>query len=473
MITIKQSAPNSDEYFIEETGEKTHFAHKCYGTEDKYFVQKTFMCVRKEFEIYDSKNYLFTVLAQSKDQLIEHKDTDDLFLVFYNKHSNSPRYGVLNKNFDIVIPAVLEYAEIICQKFIKYSINGNYGLYDDQLNNIISPEFESVKQVENFFLTAKKGKFPNIFWDYWEDCWSSSFYKKEDGDVLMEGCQIFNNEGHLSYNETFDNIYIYFEHCLVQVGRSAVKENQSAEIGLCIVKKSENISYGILNRKGNFQIPPIYEHLDIITEPRSNGVDKPIAIKYGTNVKYDFDGLGMNDTPRYRYQGGSWGLLSLSGEIIIPAHYDEIIVCENFVKVRKSNKFGLYDISGKLILDTIYSSICILKNNKRIEFILCNLDGECILEPDDIDKHSKYLDALGSFYKIDGKQVIEGGKWGFYNLRTNKVSGLIYSGAGKFNKGKALVIIENEFFYINEDFEVVSRPFESRELAEMYFYDCK
>jgi hypothetical protein len=114
-----------------------------------------------------------------------------------------------------------------------------------------------------------------------------------------------------------------------------------------------------------------------------------------------------------------------------------------------------------------------LKNNKRIEFILCNLDGECILEPEDIDKHSKYLDALGSFYKIDGKQVIEGGKWGFYNLRTNKVSGLIYSGAGKFNKGKALVIIENEFFYINEDFEVVSRPFESRELAEMYFYDCK
>ena len=120
MITIKQSAPNSDVYFIEETGEKTHFAHKCYGTEDKYFVQKTFMCVRKEFEIYDSENYLFTVLAQSKDHLIEHKDTDDLFLVFYNKHSNSPIYGVLNKNFDIVIPAVLEYAEIICQKFIKY-----------------------------------------------------------------------------------------------------------------------------------------------------------------------------------------------------------------------------------------------------------------------------------------------------------------------------------------------------------------
>lgn len=469
MITIKQSAPNSDVYFIEETGEKTHFAYKCYGTEDKYFVQKTFMCVRKEFEIYDFKNYLFTVLAQSKDQFIEHKDTDDLFLVFYNKYSNSSRFGVLSKTFDVIIPAVLECAEIICRKFIKYSINGKYGLYDEQLNNIVSPEHDALYQVENFFITAKKGKFPNIFWDYWEDCWSS----KGGGDVPMEGCQIFNNEGHLSYNETFDNIYIYFEHCLVKVGRSAVYENQSAEIGLCIVKKSENISYGILNSKGNFQIPPIYEHLDIITEPRSNGVDKPIAIKYGTNVKYDFDGLGMDDTPRYRYKGGSWGLLSLSGEIIIPAHYDEIIVCENFVKVRKSNKFGLYDISGKLILDTIYSSICILKNNKRIEFILCNLDGECILKPEDIDKHSKYLDALGSFYKIDGKQVIEGGKWGFYNLRTNKVSGLIYSGAGKFNKGKALVIIENEFFYINEDFEVVSRPFESRELAEMYFYDCK
>lgn len=470
MITLKPWSQGSDRYILKQVGQPDVTAIKCKGAEDKFFVRGEGTNTFSDFHIYTTEDYLYTIIAHP-DEMYEEKSTPDQYFVFYNQFADIRRFGVVNRSFEIIIPPVLETAQVVCQKYIKYSINGKYGLYNEDLSELISPEYEELYQVQNFILAAKKGQFPNIFWDNWMGCWESWFHCKEDGDVPMQDCQIFNCEGKQSCEESFDNIYVEFDQHLVYP-KHAPRYEYNAEIGLCIVKKTDKIRYGIISRNGDFRVPPIYDYLEIIKYEEINGIAKPRFIKYGLDVKYDFGGLGMHNLTRYQYEGGLWGLLSLEGDVIIPAYYDGLLVYGDYVRVRKGNKFGLYDIRGRLLLDTIYSSICILKKNNEIELVRYSLDGKCLELPKDVDATNTFV-PLGSISYPGRHQMIEGGKWGYYDVKNNKQTGPIYPEIGNFKEGRALVKINDAYYYINEDFEVVSRPFEDLEMATMFFYDYK
>ena len=470
MITLKPWAPGSEVYVLQQPDQPDMTAHKCKGTEGKFFVRGEGSYTCRDFHIYNTEDYLFTIITHP-DEMDETKNISDQFFVFYNQFSDIRRFGVVNRAFEIIIPPVLETAQVVCQKYIKYSINGKYGLYNEKLLERISPEYEDLYQVQNFILAAKQGRFPNLFWDNWMDCWESRFHCKEDGEVTMQDCHIFNCEGKLSCEESFDNIYVEFDQHIVRP-KHAPQYEYNAEIGLCIVKKGDEIRYGIISRNGDFRVPPIYDHLEIIKDQEINGIAKPKLIKYGVDVQYDFGGLGMHDITRYRYDGGLWGVLSLDGDVIITAYYDGLLVYGNYIRVRKGNKFGLYDVNGRLLLDTIYSSICILKKNDEIELVRYSLDGKCLELPKDVDSTNTFV-SFGSLSYSGRRQVIEGGKWGYYDLKANKQTGPIYSEIGNFKEGRALVKINDAYYYINEDFDVVSRPFEDLEMATMFFYDYK
>lgn len=54
---------------------------------------------------------------------------------------------------------------------------------------------------------------------------------------------------------------------------------------------------------------------------------------------------------------GKYGLLNTSGEVCIPAQYDNIYISQHYISVRKDNLFGLYDRTFKLIFPCQYSRI--------------------------------------------------------------------------------------------------------------------
>lgn len=177
--------------------------------------------------------------------------------------------------------------------------------------------------------------------------------------------------------------------------------------------------YGLLNKKLEYQIQPIYSDLGCMRDGLAyaslqgdkygfvNKSGKPVISETYKKV-YDFiDGLApvTND-------GTKWGCINSKGEYVVSAIYDHIYPYSSKMAIfRKNEKYGFFNTSGKEAIMAIYE------------------DAE-------------------SFFENDLAPVCLNGKYGYINKKGDIKIATQYDGALPFSEGYAVVGMESAESYM-------------------------
>lgn len=387
---------------------------------------------RFNLPVFKNNQYLFSIIASSSYNLFIEKD---IFNVFYDERESNIRYGIINKKLEIIIPPILEYACIEFRSMIKYRLNGKYGIWNSSLASIIPPRYQKIQSIKSFF---------------------HAIISADD-----EGCReqhlVIKTNGDLAWSDSFDDFYCKF----YEIQYLPERTWYHPIMDVCVVLKNKSIRFGIISKEGDFIIPPNYDYIEIVQEWERKEDHNPKAFIFAKDVEIEssFDEIVKNhDLRGIQRKGGLYGLLSLEGEVIIPALYDAITVFGDYARVRKGDKLGLYHIDGRVLLDTVYTAINFLKINNKTTMAVFNANGFVKGDISAFDRYYSFgLKGFDKLYRpaygaIVKNAAIEGGLWGYYNLAKGIRSEAVYSEVTPFRNGKATVKVNNVYYQINEYF---------------------
>jgi hypothetical protein len=410
--------------------------------------------------VFKGSKYLFNVLSSTSYSLFDDKDE---LAVFYDSKSTSKKYGVTNKQLEIVIPAILDYAAIAFGSFVIYRLNGQCGVWDKSLNNVIPQIFNNISVQEHFFIVSEAGRFPSPFWTKWLQYFQGNSISYSNDNGSPSGCRIYKTNGDLSWNDVFDDVYCHFEHCRYQDG-----VDYDATIGLCIVSKKNKAFFGVISKDGDFIVPPKYDYLEIVQEVEEEKKHNPKVIVFANNLKIQWE-TDASGSERCVRKGGEYGIMSINGDVLIPALYDSVKVFGNYVRVRKNNKYGLYSIDGSLLLDTMYSAIAFIGIEGKTAMAVYTVDGKVEAPVSYLDE--SYAFGLKDFYSSkpardyisfhEEEIAVSDGKWGYINCETKKRGEALFTEVHPFDNGKAIVKYNDSYYLIDVNLKFISGPQES------------
>ena len=285
-------------------------------------------------------------------------------------------------------------------------------------------------------------------------------------------------------------------------------------------KAQLNGKWGILNRNGDEIISCIYDEEIVFMNGMAfvslNG-KKGVIDKKGIDVIpccYSYLKPFHNSSKLLKAaQSGVFGIIDISGSVIIPIIYDEIGELYNdYVVVKQHGYYGLISLRGELIIPCDYDGIdkyyhdinhleinsqndvfSVLKN-KKWKYILA-ARGKCnYIQYDwisDIFFSFNYIVKLGKKYGIVNRQgeiIIPAdyyrieGYFGFFILDSGKRKGLCDTNGNELLpvscsniqiiSGKSAIIIKDEKFYLFF-FEKYKAPVEYEEISRLYSNFCK
>ena len=183
----------------------------------------------------------------------------------------------------------------------------------------------------------------------------------------------------------------------------------------------ENGKYGVKNQNNETIIQIEYEKIIIPNEHRDvffcyNGVQKEILNKSNTEIFDEYDNvdvISLNNISEDAYEKNAliykkndkYGLLSITGNVILEAKYDEIYSLgykENELIVKENNKYMIYDTNGKNLIKDVFDSI----------------ESDEFYTEDDEYRKSGYIVC---------KITSDGYRYGYYDYEYNKVLEINYN----------------------------------------------
>ena len=205
-------------------------------------------------------------------------------------------------------------------------------------------------------------------------------------------------------------------------------------------KLYENNKYGVIDKKGNILVQPIYDVVEIPNPSKAvfvaynNGTDSKTEVlnEKGQKILTEYSGVKaimfkdtLSEVPYeksvLKYMADDkYGLIDYKGNKITNAIYDEIeslLYKEGCLIVKKDNKYGIININGKQMVD--------------IEYDLINADGF-------YSEKTKYKDA--GF--IVGKKQEDGYKYGYIDAKGNKILDNLY------NEISRITTIDDELYLV-------------------------
>ena len=139
---------------------------------------------------------------------------------------------------------------------------------------------------------------------------------------------------------------------------------------------NENEKFGVKNEKDETVIEPQYEKIIIPNEHRAvfvclNGEEKKILNNENKEIFTNYDDvepIQLSNLTEEKYERNvliyksddKYGLINMSGKIILDAKYDEIYSLgfkEGEIVVKENNKYGVVDSKGNTVIKNIYDSI--------------------------------------------------------------------------------------------------------------------
>lgn len=181
---------------------------------------------------------------------------------------------------------------------------------------------DSIGGLETYAYTNSKdeiivpfGKYPHVFTDTIKTIGFVTKFKKGIWAINLEGKELYEVV-------PFDNGPDYLSEGLFR-----------------ILSKDHNI--GFANEQGMIVIKPKYPFVD----PFYKGVAR-FCLECPKGMFFH----SLDSTNKMPKNKGRFGMIDLSGEIIIPAIYETIYVVDNMIRATKGTKEYFFDFTGKEIL---------------------------------------------------------------------------------------------------------------------------
>lgn len=258
--------------------------------------------------------------------------------------SHDGKYGVINRNGDIVVNLKYELLEQLDNpNYFRFSMNGKFGVVDATGRIIVPAKYDYIGRMSEDMIVAKQGRA------------YGSFDAEGVLVVPFEFLEIKEFVGGMARILGTNNLYGFVDkkgHILVQPNFDAVEYYSE---GLAMMKLTNAVGYFDMKQ---WVVRPIYD----AGKSFSGGL-APVCLnnKWGYIDKAGKEKIGFNYdsaeefNQEYRVarvsKGGKWGVINDKGTIIVPISFDEIVICvDGYIYAKKlGDKSAIYSHKGAVI----------------------------------------------------------------------------------------------------------------------------
>lgn len=417
-------------------------------------------------------------------------------------------WGLIDNNGNVILP--LEYraiADKVVDGLVEIRSNKRLGYVDITGRVILKPTYESIGKFVNGYAVVSK----------------TSYYYDEDGYRERSVYGVVNSQFNEIIPCVFDSIEYEVEtgRFKTNVGYKTIDGRYVAVVdgkellvdkkykyckpfdGICAIAvrvTEEHINYGLIDKKSNDILPPIFSRLVYIGNElykfKINDLYGLVSSKGNIIIHNIYNNMGkfednlacvqvnVPSDDRYK-QKKLYGYIDSSGNEILPPIYEFIGKRSyKFSVVMKGNQWGLFDIKNhqlKIFPDVSYLGPCMEnlckiniggiydKNNKKTIGGLwgyVSVDGQIVIEP-------TYEQAYG--FSDEMAAVKLNGKWGFINAEGIIVVPCKYDEVeASFENGKGKLVKDNEIFVFDKNGSQIDTYDKSRDDDDYYdrgYYD--
>ncbi len=318
---------------------------------------------------------------------------------------------------------------------------GKYGVLKDYTKEVLSNEYDSIVLYDDVIVTKKQISRDYVWslYDYGGKKLNSIYFDQIGGfsggyfQVKKNGKWGFMNaSGQEAIKARFDSVFTF--------------ENGIAKV------KNRN-KFGIINRFGDFIMPVKYDDIQVISAT---------LFLFQENYSYGIFNRNLEETVQTYYKltklnynvleknmSGKVGLLSNSGNRLLPTEYDSIspLLAEKIHVVRKRNAYAIVSKSGEFIMplrDSLQQVFAInegligIKKNGQYGFVDFGGKLRVVHRYDGIGRFSEGMAAIKLL-----------GRWGYIDKAENIAIQPKYNSAGEFINGMAIIMRKGKKGLIN------------------------
>lgn len=357
------------------------FIYKVFAEDNKYKIKFEEINERDYFLVFDDK---YGVIDKNGDMIVETNfdmiqipnPSKDIFICMNNYNAETGNYEtkVYNKNKEEIFS---EYEKVEAIKreenldnipyeksVLKYKENGKYGLLDFDGKKITKPIYDNIEALEfkeGMLLVKKDGK---------------------TGVINIDGKEIIN----INYDS-------------IEADKYSISENHNEKAGFIVsIKTEEGYRYGYINYKGKIILKTEYNEIARINYIDDDENAYLVAFKNGQvglfinkklvlEHKYEDIQFDNINNLLILQESGKQGVANLSGEIIIPIQYSNIIIAGNLINAQNDDVVIVFDNKGQKFSNENFISIISTMNknyfisiDKNENFGIIDKDNNILIE---------------------------------------------------------------------------------------------
>lgn len=305
------------------------------------------------------------------------------------KDKNSKKIGFIDKNGEIVIPIIYDYASSFNNGFSSVQKDSKWGIIDTTGKVIIPAKYDDVRQSEikdEYFIFSSQGKVG-----------------------------LLNNKNEIIIPSIYKSIRKYYKEGYFEAYRDAKNENnldlydtlgKKVATGFNSIEEFYNNRFAKLKYLASTLEPyPEYKVYDLHNTNNKLNFIKPLQHTIGLLNKFE-------DEKNYLFQVHKSLIVNFNGDTILPVNiYDEFSnFSENIFVAKYGKKYGFIDRKGNLIIKPIFDSADKVKEgiaqvSLNSKYFFIDMKGNCIRDcPDEM--WADYYYKLGfSISSIENERI--------------------------------------------------------------------
>lgn len=357
----------------------------------------------------------------------------------------------LDKSGNETTPPLADYFEFIGE-LAKVKLNGKYGVINSEGKLVIPAIFEDISINENGLIIVTNSNKKGLF--------------NADGsritDFIYQYIDNFSNGLAMVDNGNFISRYNFIDKSGKEISIQKYEDVLSFSEGLAAVKLKD--LWGFIDRNGKLIVPfkynKVYSFNEGLAAVKQNDkwgyIDKTgkfiLALKYSDATSF-IDGFANASI------NGKWGKIDRKGKEVMPMKYSSILNFENgFALQAQFGKYWYINKNGQNVFNLKFDDAQLFKNGYA--WVKLNEKWGCI---DTIGKFilKPQFESPGEI--AENKVAIkENKKWGYYNLNGQQIIKPTYGIASPFSEGLAAVSYYDwgGYFYIDSTGKrIIEGPF--------------
>lgn len=396
-----------------------------------------------------------TIFVIKKTKKNKNFNLENIANIEYMSYMENNKYGVINKNGDVIISA--EYDEIdipnpskplfIC-KYDYDESSGEYHirvfnnnkesiLYQYFIVNSIKLEWDGseIPYEKSVLKYKQKGKYGLI--DFNGKVITKPKYDEINSLDFQEGLLLVKKKGKYGVINIKGDYILKEKYDIIRANENFHASKDLEKMGFVVGNlTSSGYKYGYVNYKNQKILNIEYDQIEII-----NSIDESntyfIAFKDGKagfyNNRYNilknvYDDIIYNDYNNCLVieKDGKQGIFKINGEMLLPIEYDNIFISGRYINARKEDGVEVYDFDGlkRINIENVIGLNETIENDKYVIAISSNEKYQIIdVKNNKLNKSEyDYLEYIGNDDFIAYKE----GKFGIVDVNGNNIVKFIY-----------------------------------------------